>query len=415
MDPLLQQLLIALGLGLLVGLEREWTHTRAAGIRTFALITIMGVFCGQLAALYGTWVIVAGLLGVAVMLATEAIAQQRDAERDPGLTTEIAAMVMFLVGVALASQITTPAIITAGTVAVLLHWKQPLHAFVERIGAKDIRAIIRMALIALVILPLLPNTTYDRYEVLNPFKIWLLVVLICGISLCGYITYKFMGARAGTLLGGIFGGIISSTATTVSYARKTRHTPELANMAALVIMIASTIVFFRVAVEVAIVAPAILPRIIPPLAAVTGIMIVICVVLLILNRGSNEAVQFDDNDPTDFKAAVSFGLLYALVLVGVAAAKDAFGDRGLYVMAIFSGMTDMDAITLSTAQMVKAEHVPLDTGWRMMLIGSMSNMVFKAAAVAVLGHRRLTWRIAGLFAIVLAAGGAVLAFWPEIT
>ncbi len=406
-----ESLALALGLGLLVGMQREWSAHHLTGIRTFALITILGALLGLLSQALGAWLPVAGLCGVAALLIVGTVLAFVGQHEEPGLTTEIAALVMYAVGVALACGQTELGLIIGGGVAVLLQWKQPLHTLVGRFSEPDIRAIFNLVLIALVILPVMPNRSYGPYGVLNPFEIWLIVVLIVGISLGGYIAYKFFGARAGTLLGGILGGMISSTATTVSYARRTRHVPEAVGLAAFVITVASAIVFGRVIFEIAVVAPELLSKVAPPLVVIMLVMGVLALVMYWTRGGEAEQVPLD-KDPAQLKAAVLFGLLYAVILFAVAAGRQWLGDRGLYLVAAISGLTDMDAITLSTAQLIKRGELDVDMGWRMILLGSLSNLVFKGAAVAVLGHRRLLGRVSIVFGIVLACGVLLVLLWP---
>jgi uncharacterized membrane protein (DUF4010 family) len=205
--------------------------------------------------------------------------------------------------------------------------------------------------------------------------------------------------------------MISSTATTISYARRTRHTEEAVGLAAFVIVTASTIVFGRVIFEVVIVAPELLSAIAPPLLVVMGVMGVSAAVLYGLRGSESEHVPLDD-DPSQLGPAVIFGLLYAAILFAVAAGRQWFGDRGLYVVAVISGLTDMDAITLSTAQLIKRGELDVHTGWRMILLASLSNVAFKGAAVAALGHRRLLRRVSAAFGIVLLCGLLLLVFWP---
>jgi len=406
-----QKLGIAAGLGLLVGFQREWTAPHVAGLRTFALITVFGTIIGVFVGDAGGWLISAGLIVVAAMIIVGNVVRFGDAEEAPGLTTQAAALVMYLVGVAIALDRMTLGIIVGGGTAVLLHWKEPLHAFLGRFREADVRAVIQLVLIALVILPILPNESYGPYGVLNPFEIWMMVVLIVGISLFGFISYRFLGPKSGALLGGVLGGLISSTATTVSYAHRARRTPQIANLATVVIMIASTIVFGRVLIEVAIVAPDILPDVGPPLAVMMGWMALISVALFLFRSGETEHVPLED-DPSELKAAIVFGVLYAAVLFAVAAVKEHFGNEALYVVAALSGLTDMDAITLSTAQMINKDRLDVDTGWRMILIGALSNLVFKAGAVAMLSHRQLLIRISVAFGIALAGGILLLLVWP---
>lgn len=413
-SPEIETLALALGVGLIVGLQREWVSHKVAGIRSFALISVSGALAGLLVPALGGWGVAAGFLAVAAILIQGRVSKCRDDELDPGLTTELAALAVYLVGVFLATGPTAPALVAGGVVAVLLQWKEPIHGFVDRIGEKDLRAIFQIVLIALVILPVLPDEDYGPYRVLNPFEIWMLVVLICGLSLAGYIGYKFLGPRTGAVVGGVFGGVISSTAATVSYSRRTRHAPERSPLAALVLMIASTIVFIRVILEVALVAPGALWGLAPPLIVMTGWMTLISVVLFFWMgsvKSPGESKELDE-DPSDLVAAVSFGALYALVLFGVAWAKEMFGDRGMMVVAVLSGLTDMDAITLSTARFVQEGRVTVETGWRMILVGAMSNLVFKAGVAAVLGAPRLFARLAALFALSMAGGVALLVLWP---
>jgi uncharacterized membrane protein (DUF4010 family) len=187
--------------------------------------------------------------------------------------------------------------------------------------------------------------------------------------------------------------------------------PELSALAAIVIMIASTVVFGRVLAEVFLVAPNIVRDVIPPLAIMMLLMAVISAALLWFRDSESEDVPLDD-DPSELKAAIIFGLLYAGVLYAVAVVKEHFDDEALYVVAALSGLTDMDAITLSTAQMIKKDRLDVDTGWRMILIGSMSNLVFKAAAIGFLGSRQLLLRIVVAFGISFVGGLLLLFFWP---
>ncbi|EMI18164.1 putative membrane protein [Rhodopirellula maiorica SM1] len=413
-----QAIALSLGLGLLVGLQRQWSESEIAGIRTFPLITLLGTFCGLLgehasAENHLGWLVAAGLIAVAIVLAIANVAKITAGEFDFGMTTEMAALLMFVVGVAVGVGMYGPAIVTSGIAAVLLHWKKRLHAMVVRMGENEIRSVIHLALIGLVILPVLPNETFGPYDVLNPYSIWRMVVLIVGISMVAYIAFKLVGPRAGAVLGGILGGLISSTATTVSYARQAKSSPDASAMAALVIVIASTIVNVRVLFEIGVVAPGLLRVAALPLLAMLLLMTVECVVLFIpLRKQATEPPKHDN--PAQLKPAIVFGVLYAVILFIVAAAKDLFGSGALYGIAMISGLTDVDAITLSTAKLFNDGRVDDSTAWRVILIATMSNLVFKAGVVAFLGNKRLLWYVALLFGIAMLGGGALLAFWEEV-
>ena len=407
----LQQLVVSLGLGMLLGLQRERTERSIGGIRTFPFIALFGTVCGWIGNITGTWIVAAGLLALAALVVVANLAKIKQAEMDSGMTTEIATLLVYALGVLIVVGDMTHAVVLGGGMAMILHFKDPLHGFARAVGETDMHAIIQFVLITMVILPVLPNQDYGPYAVLNPFKIWLMVVLIVGISLSGYVAYKLLGARAGTILGGILGGLISSTATTVSFARRSAQDPSLAPLGALVIMIASCISIARVILEIGAVAAGSFAALAPPLVALLVACCVITGGLWFGSRGGQTEMPAQGN-PTEIKAALFFGFIYALVLLGVAFAKDRFGTGGLYAMAMISGLTDMDAITLSTAQLANTGSLPAATAWRAILIGAMANFVFKLGAVAILGPRALTLRVAAAFALVLAAAGCILWLWP---
>lgn len=405
------QLAVSLLLGLLVGLQRERTESSVAGIRTFPLIAMFGTVCAWLAAAYGGWILGAGVLAVAALFVAGNLIRSQGGDKDAGQTTEIAAVLLYAVGAYLVIGEMAVAVALGGAIALLLHYKQPLHAFVAGIEEDDVRAIMQFALVTLVILPVLPNETYGPYEVLNPFNVWLMVVLIVGISLAGYVAYKLFGARAGALLGGSLGGLISSTATTVSFARRSSGSPSSPAISALVIMIAATTVFLRLLIEIAAVAPMQFMQLAPPLAA----MLLACAVIGALAwrraRGLDPQLPRRGN-PANLGLALLFGGLYALILLAIAAAKEELGSAGLYSVAVLSGLMDMDAITLSTARLASQGRLEADTGWRVIMLASLSNILFKGGLVAVIGSRALLREVALLFGAALLAGIAILWFWP---
>jgi len=415
----LVDLALALGLGLLVGLQREWVDAGTAGIRTFPLLTLFGAVCALLAASHGGWILGAGALGVAAIVVVGDVgrlrrARARGEEPDPGITTEVATLLMFGVGALLPLGYRTPAVVLGATVALLLHWKRPLHDLVDRIGPGDVRAIMRLVLVALVILPLLPNRSLGPYEVLNPFEMWLMVVLIVGISLGAYVAYKLLGVRGGMLAAGLLGGLISSTATSVTYAQRTRDDVDRVPSATLVVLLASAVAFARVLGEVAVVAPTVFWAVAGPISAMMAWCACVGGIAYLWGRRefARESEVAERDPPSTLGAAIVFGILYGVVLLGVAFAREHFGQEGLYVVAGLSGLTDMDAITLSTAQLMRRGGLEVSTGWRLVLLGGLANFLFKGAVVAVLGHRRLAARVALLFGAALAGGVLILLFWP---
>jgi uncharacterized membrane protein (DUF4010 family) len=408
---LLQSFGTALGLGLLVGLQREWVQNRVAGIRTFALLSLFGALCGLLGLFYGGWVIAAALIAFVSVVIIGHLAEMKNQEPDSGLTTEMAMLVMFATGIITIHGHRLIAVVIAGSVMVLLQSKKPLHAMVRRIGEDDLREIARLVLLGLVILPALPNREMGYLDVLNPFAIWLMVVLIVGISLAAYLAGKFLSGTKGTALTGILGGLISSTATTASLARRSRDHGACGISLAAITLIASAIVFVRVIVEVAIAAPAHLQKMLPPLLAMIFWFGLVAAIAHRISEKSGKHVA-DESPPSELKSAVIFGLLYAVVLLVVAAAREHFGDSGLYIAAAISGLTDMDAITLSTSRLVSTASLDTSTAWRMIIVGGMANMLFKAGLVLVLGARAFIKPVLLGMGVSLLGGVALLALWP---
>jgi uncharacterized membrane protein (DUF4010 family) len=353
----------------------------------------------------------AGLLGLVALIVMGNLARWRRGEVGIGITTEVAALVMFLVGATAAVGPRAAAVVMGGVVVALLHFKRPMHALAQRLTDEEMRAVMRIVVIGLVILPVLPDRAFGPYEVLNPFRIWLMVVLIAGISVAGYVLYKLADARAGTLLGGVLGGLISSTATTASYARRARGERAVAPAAAVVLMVASTVVFARIFIELGVVAPAVLRQVAAPLVAMALVNVLLSAVGLAL-WGRAPAAPAGPEDPTQLRTALVFGVLYGGVLFAVAAAMEQLGETGLYAVAALSGLTDIDAITLSLANLADAGRVDTGTAWRAILLAALANLGFKAGIAFALGGFALAARIAPLFGISLAAGAAILLLWP---
>jgi uncharacterized membrane protein (DUF4010 family) len=403
---------IAVALGLLVGIQRQRTDAGVAGFRTFPLATAFGTLCALLAGPFGHWIVAAGLLTTAAMVVLGNLARMRAGTNDPGLTTEFALVVMYAVGAFLVIGPVPVALAVGAGVAVLLHLKPQMHSLAARIGEGDFKAIMQFVLISLVILPVLPDRAFGPFGVLNPHRIWLMVVLIVAVSLGGYVAYKLFGARVGSVLGGLLGGLISSTATTVSYARRSRDRSASPDIAAFVIAVASAVVFLRVLAWIAVAAPHSLPALAGPVLMMLGAIGLGAAGLWLAMRGGVTGMPPQSN-PTELKSAVTFGLLFALVLFAVAAAREHLGEGGLFAVAALSGLTDMDAITLSTAQLVHDGALPPGTGWRLILVASMANLLFKLAAAALLGGRALALRLALVFGLGLLAGAGALLWWPK--
>ncbi len=398
---------IALAIGFIIGLEREWAENKPVGVRSFALIAAFGGISALMLSETGGWPIAAGLLVLGMILVMHLRNRQLE-----GITTLVAAFVVYLLGAAAVAGYWLPAIVLGGAVTVLLHWKKPLHRWVDRLGEGDFEIIVRFVLIALVILPVLPNRTFGPYGVFNPFTAWLLVVLIVGINLVGFVAFRLIGTRAGAWLAGLVGGLVSSTATTISYAGMSKRQADLGSIAALVILVASTVVYGRVFVELAVVAPDLVTAMIGPAVSLSAVLLGLSgVAYKSFQRES--VMEFPDRDnPARIRQALAFAALYVVILFAVAAARELVGSEAVYAVAFVSGLTDVDALTLSIGQLYSAARIDGDDAWRAIFLATLSNLLFKIAAASFLGSPELRKWMLGSGAIALVAGASILVLWP---
>jgi uncharacterized membrane protein (DUF4010 family) len=398
---------IAIGIGFVIGLQREWAEDKPLGMRSFALISALGGLTALLLETAGPWPLAAGFLGLALVLA--ALVHN---ERLEGITTIIAGLLVYFIGAAAVAGFTAHAVVLGGVVTLLLHWKKPLHHLVERIGSRDFEIIARFILITLVVLPVLPNRGYGPYGVFNPFEAWLMVVLIVGINLASYVTFRLLGKVSGGWLTGVLGGLISSTATTISYAGKSKERHSMGPVAALIVLVASIVVYARVLLELAIVAPKLIWPLLGPALVFSLVLLVLGGLQSLRISQSTEAEPQLRKNPAQIKLALSFGALYVLILFAVAAARDHFGEDAIYAVALISGLTDVDALTLSMGQLFSRSEIAAEVAWRSIFLASLANLAFKFAAAAVLGSRSLRRLMLAAAAIALPAGAAILLFWP---
>jgi uncharacterized membrane protein (DUF4010 family) len=394
---------LAILLGALMGLERERKEQRLAGLRTFILVTLLGAICGSMA-LDGfyPWMVPAGLIAITVHSATVQFLRHRG-DLSPGLTTSVALLVAYGIGVLLADGRTIPAVAISLATTVILYFKLQMHEFSHRLQQRDLYAIFQFVLVAFIILPILPNRGYGPYQALNPYNIWLMVVIISAINLTGYITLKVAAKRWGGPMLGILGGIVSSTATTLSFSRHSRDNPEFSQAAALVVALASTVVLVRVAFLIGMIQPALLTELALPLGAmfIGGL---IPAFLLWRKTPPNGGLATNTKNPVELPQALFFGLLYATVILGVSAAKDYLGNSGVYMVALVSGLTNVDAITLSNARLVQQGVLGASQAHISILIALVSNLCFKLSLVGFLSTRQMfRWTLCCFVCLALPA------------
>lgn len=398
--PVVQSFAISLGIGLLIGLERERKADTKAGLRTFALTALLGCLAAMLGETTGNgWLVAAGLLMVATMMI---VAQARDPldDGDPGTTSVIALMLCYGLGVLVWHGQATLAVMLAITTTVLLYFKAQLQVVSRNLTPKDLISILQFGVLSLVILPILPNQDYGPYRALNPHQIWWMVVLISGLSLAGYAALRIVGNRHGAPLLGFFGGLVSSTATTMVFARNARDDAKLATTATLVILIANLVVILRIGIIAVVLAPTLLV----PLAGVLGIGLLAGLLVAAFKwhtlTAAGELPLPEVKNPTEIRTALTFGLLYGIVLLLSAWLQNIAGSQGLYLVAFVSGFTDIDAIALSTLRLFNQNTLVSDPTVIAIGLAALSNLVFKSGLVLTIGGRDLARRtLPGLAAI----------------
>lgn len=394
---------VSAAIGLLVGIERERKPTAKAGLRTFALIAVLGTGCslvGQL--LNNSWLLPVGFALIGLTLAGAQLTDPTKLAEDSGTTTVVAALLVYVLGALNFHGERTLAVALGIGMTALLYFKTELEGAATRLTPTDIRSMLQFGAVSAVVLPLLPDRSYGPYGVLNPFHIWLMVVLISGVSLAGYVAWRLTLARKGLLLTGLLGGVISSTATTFAYARHAREGEHTPSATMVVILLANSAMLVRVLLLVGLTAPAVLQQLVLTLVAA----LLLTVPALWWNFSRAEGERGDERDrvrnPTQLGTALVFALLYGFVLLAAAWLSDIFGSGGLYVLSFISGLTDVDAITLSSARLAEQGNIELDAAATAITLAVTANLLFKTAAAVVIGGRTLGRAAVLSFALPLA-------------
>lgn len=406
--------LISLGIGLMLGLERERRPHARVGLRAFVLIALFGTTLAMLGQAIGTlWILVAGLLLVGGILIA---AQRTSAERPgPDPITMIAALICFCLGAMLWLGYRDLAVALALTVVSVLYFKAELHGLSHKITRQDLVAFLQFSLISFIVLPLLPDRGYGPYQALNPFNMWLMVVLVSGLGLAGYIVLRIFGEGRGVVLLGLLGGLVSSTATTMVYARQLRLSQVARPVALTVILIATLVVQVRLAVIAAVMAYEVLPRLLPVMAL--GLACGSFSAWLAWRSLAKDARTTPPvvANPVGLRAALTFGALFGIVLLAAAWLQDLAGTRGVYLVALASGLTDVDVITLSALQMFKSGSLTNTEVIHVIVIAIVANLVSKASLVAILSGRAVLLPVLRGFAATglgLGLGVWLLDYWP---
>lgn len=399
----------SLAIGLLIGLERERNPSSRAGLRTFALVALFGTLAAMLSEKATPWLLLGGLFIVGLMMVA-AHSRIKDDSADPGTTTIAAILICYSLGALVWYGNDSLAIMLAIITTVLLYFKAELHGITEKLTRRDLISILQFAVLTFIILPILPDKYYGPYEAINPHQIWLMVVLISGVSLAGYVALQLIGQRHGVILG-LFGGLVSSTATTLVYARRTAENQNLTQLAVVVILVANLTVLLRLSIISAVASPAILPQLLPVLGSGFLLGAGIAAYWWFRLSQQQEVPIPEIKNPTELGTATTFGLIYGSVLFFSTWLSDIAGSSGLYAVAFVSGLTDVDAITLSSLHLFELGKLEANQAITAITLAVLSNIGFKLGLIFFIGSRFLARQcVSGMLASAAGLGLGLLFF-----
>ncbi|MEX2576570.1 MAG: MgtC/SapB family protein [Halofilum sp. (in: g-proteobacteria)] len=406
-------LLSALAIGLLIGVERGFAQRdvgegqRIAGLRTYALLGLLGGMVGVLSLAGGAAVIVAGIVAVTAIIVAAYVMGFRmaDADMDVGITSAVASLTTFVLAMLAGRGNLELAGAGAVMTVLLLGLKPELHGSLQRISRDELKGVFKLLVLSVVLLPVLPDQNYGPWGTLNPRAIWWLVVLIAALSFAGYVAVRAFGPTRGILATGLFGGLASSTALTVHFARLSRRGSDIAPILSGGVLLASTSMSLRTLVIVAAVDWRLLPALLPPLVVMGLIGVTSALWLARRDPGATTAQVSALSSPVAITPALVLGLILAVILVATAAAREWFGATGVLAIAMISGISNIDAIAVSMSQMA-APNGPQALAAAGIIAATTTNSVAKIIMARVIGGPELA-RYAGPPLVLTALVGAI--------
>lgn len=403
--------ILAIALGALIGLEREYArfHDRGhayAGIRTFPLLALVGALAAFLGQVLSIWILFISMVIVGVLIITAYIMISKQDPKHSGTTSEVAGLLVFFIGMFSYYGEFTFAITLTVIITIILYARSMLHHFAERITRKEMVDTIVFVMIAFVVLPFLPDRWYGPLELFNPYILWFMVVLISGISFAGYVLMKFYGQK-GVELAGILGGLVSSTGVTMSFAERSRKETKIFKALALGVIAANGIMFFRVLVVLSVVNKDMLWRIILPLCVLGAISAIFSYIFW---KGIKEVKSKTMiGSPLRLLPALKFSIFFAVTLALIKFAEAYFSSQGVYIISFLAGFADVDAITISLAQLSKTTLLP-DVAARGILLAVLTNVAVKGGIAYWFGGERFKKIVIPFFALLIVVGVGMIFF-----
>jgi uncharacterized membrane protein (DUF4010 family) len=401
---LLQKFLVAIALGALIGLEREYARFKKrghdfAGIRTFPLITLFGALSAYMSDLVSPWLLIVSAMLIGILIITAYYSMIR---HQPvfGATSEVAGFLAFFIGVLAYFQAYTLAIIITIILTTILFARSVLHNFAEKITQKEMTDTLMFAIIAFLVLPLLPNQNYGPLGMFNPYVVWLMIVLISGIGFVGYALMKWMGEK-GITLAGVLGGLVSSTATTTSFSLRSVKDKNIYRALALGVILANGVMFVRVMLEVFFVNRALFAHVVLPLSLLALITLIFSYFLW--RKAKNTKGKMHLTSPLSLKPALKFGAIFALSLAIVKVANFYLSSKGVYIVSFISGLADVDAIALSLSQLARGDLLAT-TARNGILIATLTNVAAKGAIAYWFGGKDFRKIVVWFFLALIVMG-----------
>jgi len=406
---LLKDFLIALVLGALIGLEREYDRYRTgkydyAGIRTFPLIALSGAISAYLGAIISVWIFVASMLVMGFLIGVTYIALERRSKHYRGATSEIAGLITFFIGALVFYDQISISIVLSVIMTVILYFRTFLHTFAKRIKAIELADTLKFAVVVFVILPFLPNQNYGPYGIFNPYFMWMMVVLISGIGFVGYIILKWFGEK-GMVLTGLLGGLISSTIVTMNFSHRSMREKKIYPALVLGVILANGMMFLRILIEVFILNRELFQRIVITLLIL--ILITLVFSYFLLKKARKVKSKINLGSPFTLRPALKFGLLFATIIALVKIADIYFASKGVYFISFISGIANVDAITVSLSQLAKSS-ISLETAEHGIIIAALTNIAVKGGIAMWFGNREFGKSVLGIFAFLVMVGIALV-------
>ena len=399
---------IALAIGLLIGLERGWrTRDRAegmrvAGLRTYGMISLLGGLSGILSQQVNPFLVGFVFLGLTLVLLL-AYSKSLDKFQDFSITSIIASLIAFTLGALTVFGHIALASASAVVITSLLGFKPLLHGWLKKLEQEELNATLKLLLISVVILPTLPDQGYGPWSAFNPYHIWLMVVLIAGISYLGYFAIRIVGNQHGPVLTGALGGLVSSTAVTLNLSKLSKQQPGMQNVLAAGILTACATMFARTLLLTSVINPALFRALLPALLVMTLITYLAAFLLWRNRQGFQPIDEIKLQNPFQLGMALKFGAFLVVIMLLSNLLKDYFGNMGTYFLAAASGLDDVDPITLSMSQMSK-DALEVRVAAMAILIAVSVNSGIKSIFSWVIGGRALALRVVSTLASAVVAG-----------